>query len=295
MTDDSSKKNKQFELQDVHQYYTSILNCMPYWVYWLDKDCILQGCNTKFSQFLGLKSVNDFSGTPYQKLAQITQWPSTVVDAFRLDDMSVIFSGQAVHDRDLQPILFPDGTLHHFVCNRDPILDNAGRVVGAVVILMEVPERRQAQPEKPQLAEQAAGPKERAPRVLIVEDNIVAKQVEEALLRALHCEVDCADSGQQAMALFQPGHYDLVIMDIGLEDTSGYVLSKKFRQLEKNTNARVPIIALTSFEADLVKYDCDYYFMDGVISKPLTAEQAEQIVQHYIYHQDTVVNGLKYA
>jgi len=295
MTDDHSNKSKQFELQDVHQYYTSILNCMPYWVCWLDKDCILQGCNTKFSQFFGLKSVNDFSGTPYQKLAQTTQWPSVLVDAFRLDDMSVIFSGQALHNRDLPPMLFPDGTLHHFICNRDPILDSAGRVIGAVVIVIEVPERDQAQPEKPQLAEQTVGPKDRAPRVLIVEDNIVAKQVEEALLRALNCEVDCADNGQQAMALFQPGHYDLIIMDIGLEDTSGYVLSKQFRQLEKNTTAHVPIIALTSFEADLVKYDCDYYFMDGVISKPLTAEQAEQIVQHYIYHQDTVVNGLKYA
>ena len=73
------------------------------------------------------------------------------------------------------------------------------------------------------------------------------------------------------------------------------MLSKQFRQLEKGTKFHVPIIALTSFEADLVKYDCDYYFMDGVISKPLSAEQANQIVQHYIYHKNTTVNGLKYA
>lgn len=295
MADDQSKKNKQVEFQDLHQYYTSILNCMPYWVYWLDKDCVLQGCNQNFSQLLSLKTVGDFSGTPYQKLANTTQWSAAVIDAFRLDDMSVIFSGQAMHDRDVPPILFPDGTIHHFICNRDPIFDHAGRVIGAVVVLVEIPEQRQPQSTKAQFVEQTMGPEDRAPRVLIVEDNIVAKQVEEALLRALNCEVDCADSGQQAMALFQPGYYDLVIMDIGLEDTSGYVLSKQFRQLEKDTTSHVPIIALTSFEADLVKYDCDYYFMDGVISKPLTAEQADQLLQRYIYHKDTVVNGLKYA
>lgn len=295
MVDEGSKKNKQVEHQDLHQYYTSIINCMPHWVYWLDKDCVLQGCNTHFKTLLGLKSISDFSGTPYQKLAQATQWSPTVVDAFRLDDMSVIFSGQPMHNRDVPPILFPDGALHHFICNRDPILDQVGRVLGAVVVMIEVPEQRQKKVAKTPTVSSTQSPTSRAPRVLIVEDNLVAKQVEEALMRALSCEVDSADTGQQALALFRPGHYDLVIMDIGLEDTSGYVLSKQFRQLEKDTQWHVPIIALTSFEADLVKYDCDYYFMDGVISKPLTAEQAEQIVQHYIYHQNTTVNGLKYA
>lgn len=290
---DQNKNNKHVELQDLHQYYSSILNCLPNWIYWIDNDCVLQGCNMRFTQFLGLKNVQDFSGSPYQKLAQTAQWSPTVIDAFRLDDMSVLFSGQAMHERDLPPILFPDGTIHHFICNRDPLLDQAGRVLGAVVVLMEVPEPRQKQAKIPMT--QVETPITRSPRVLIVEDNLVAKQVEESLMRALNCEVDCADTGKQALALFQPGNYDLVIMDIGLEDTSGYVLSKQFRQLEKSTKFHVPIIALTSFEADLVKYDCDYYFMDGVISKPLSAEQAEQIVQHYIYHQETTVTGLKYA
>lgn len=292
---DLDKKNKQVELQEIHQYYNAILNCMPNWVYWVDKNCVLQGCNARFIQLLGLKNIDDFSGSPYQKLAQISQWSPTVIDAFRLDDMSVVFSGQPMHDRDLAPILFRDGTIHHFTCNRDPIFDSAGRILGAVVILIEIPEQRPKKSNTEALVQLVPTPEKGSPRVLIVEDNIVAKQVEESLLRALNCEVDCADTGQQAMALFQPGRYDLVIMDIGLEDTSGYVLSKQFRQLEKATKFHVPIIALTSFEAELVKYDCDYYFMDGVISKPLSAEQADKIVQHYIYHKNVTVPGLKYA
>lgn len=295
MVEEQLKKNKQMELQEIHQYYTAILNCMPYLVYWLDKDGILQGCNLNFSHLLGLKTISDFSGSPYQKLAQVTHWTADDIDAFRLDDMSVIFSGQALHSRDVPAVLFPDGILRHFVCNRNPILDSAGRVLGVVVVLIEIPEQQQSQPTKVNRAEQPLELEGRSPRVLIVEDNVVAKQVEEALMRALNCEVDCAINGQQASTLFQPGRYDLIIMDIGLEDTSGYVLSKQFRQLEKDTKFHVPIIALTSFEADLVKYDCDYYFMNGVISKPLTAEQAGQLVQHYIYQQDITVNGLKFA
>ena len=206
--------------------------------------------------------------------------------------MTVVFSGQPMHDRDLPPMNFQDGSIHHFICDRNPLRDASGQILGAVVVLVEVPgprpKRNETQPASSELDFE-----HRKPRVLIVEDNLVAKQVEESLLRALNCDVDCAGSGQEAMALFQPGAYDLVIMDIGLEDTSGYVLSKQFRQLEKSSGLHVPIIALTSFEAELVKYDCEYYFMDGVISKPLSSEQAAQIVEHFIYHKNTPIIGLK--
>lgn len=294
------KKEEQVELRDLRQYYSAILNSMPYLVYWIDEHCVLQGCNAHFTALLDLKHINDFSGSPYNKLAKATKWPVEDIEAFRLDDMSVIFSGQAKYERALPPIVNADGQVSYFICNRDPLFDPAGRVIGAVVVMVEVTEQhlqnqRAAYVQAALDANPSLRDSTRVPRVLIVEDNAIAKKVEEALLLAQNCEVDSAESGQQALSLFQPGKYDLVMMDIGLEDTSGYVLSKQFRQLEKDTKFHVPIIALTSFKADLVKYDCDYYFMDGVLSKPLTAEQADQIVQHYVHHRNTTVNGLKHA
>ena len=82
-------------------------------------------------------------------------------------------------------------------------------------------------------------------------------------------------------------------MDIGLQDTSGYVVSKKLREMEKNTEYHVPIIALTSYQADVVKYDCNDYFMDGVITKPLSNKQAEQIIKRYVYHENIEISGLQ--
>lgn len=294
------KKDKPIDLQGLRQYYSAILNCMPYLVYWLDADCVLQGSNTRFTQLLGLKSIQDFSGSPYDKLAKATHWTVDQCEAFRLDDMAVIFSGKPKHDQLLPPITQTDDSPCYYLCNRDPLVDSKGQILGAVVVMIQITEqdfndRQLKRNAAMNLSTQAMVQGRSAPRVLIVEDNFVAKQVEEALLLALKCEVDTAATGQQALILFEPGKYDLVVMDIGLEDTSGYVLSKQFRHMEKKSNFHVPIIALTSFQADLVKYDCDYYFMDGVISKPLTAEQADQIVQHYVYHKNTSVNGLKHA
>ena len=81
-------------------------------------------------------------------------------------------------------------------------------------------------------------------------------------------------------------------MDIGLEGTSGYMLAKEVRKLEQGSRYRVPIIALTGFDAEIVKSDCEYYQMEGAIHKPLTVEQVRQIIQHYIKHIDIDVAGL---
>ncbi|WP_232220555.1 response regulator [Legionella tunisiensis] len=61
----------------------------------------------------------------------------------------------------------------------------------------------------------------------MIEDNTIAQKAAQSLLMQLDCQVDVAESGDKAALLFQPGKYDLVFMDIGLEDTSGYVVAKK--------------------------------------------------------------------
>lgn len=84
------------------------------------------------------------------------------------------------------------------------------------------------------------------------------------------------------MHLFKPGKYDLIFMDISLLDTSGYVVSKMFRKMEKNTPHHVPIIAVTTHQADVVKKDCEDYSMEDVITKPLTSEQAMSFIKRYV-------------
>ncbi|AHE67830.1 response regulator [Legionella oakridgensis] len=292
------KKNNFEDSFGIHQLYIDILNCMPNIVYWVDNDCILKGCNNQFIQMLGLKEVGDLKGTPYEQMAKLTSWSNKRIESFRLDDMKVIFSGVAQYDVEESPIFNKKGEAVHYLSRRVPLFDNNHQVIGLVVVLTDVSERKKLEA---QLSEQKSGQEHskaepvlvEEPHVLMVEDNFIAQKVEEALLTALHCHVDIADSGDKALKLFGPGKYDIVFMDIGLEDTSGYMVAKKFRQMEENTKFHVPIIALTSYQADVVKYDCNDYFMDGVLTKPLTSEQAKQIIQHFIYHENIDVAGLK--
>lgn len=273
----------------IHQYYMDIINCMPNIVYWMDLNCMLMGCNVNFVNLLGLKQIKDFNGTPYEQMRNHLPWAEARVEALKLDDLAVLFSGAAVYDREEPPFVSEEGESIYYRSTRVPLFDKDKHVMGLVVILTDITDQMTRPNQLPQM-ESEGRPSEHSTlekrlRILIVEDNPVAQSVEKALLAALNCNVDIAESGTTATILFSPGKYDLVFMDIGLQDTSGYIVSKSFREMEKNTRYHVPIIALTCYQADVVKSDCRDYFMDGVMTKPLTRPQAIQLINHYVYHE----------
>ncbi|MFT4059142.1 MAG: response regulator [Legionella sp.] len=285
-------------IEAINQYYMEIINAMPNVVYWVDKECNLKGCNSNFRDLLRLQTLKDFKGTPYQKMIEIAHWNEERVKALRLDDMKVLFSGEAFHNIEEKPIQNIAGKVYNFHSTRVPMYNMNHEIIGLVVVLTDIGMNKTSNDTLRQLSDNDKKDSEVVrdgylPTVLMVEDNLIAQNVEKALLTALHCKVDIAETADVAIKLFSPGKYDLVLMDIGLEDSSGYVVAKQLRRKEKNTDFHVPIIALTGYEADIVKYDCEHYFMEGVISKPLTSEQAEQIINHYVFHMNVSVSGLK--
>lgn len=279
------------------QYYMDILNCMPNIVYWVDVNCKLQGCNHNFVSLLGLTHMKDFNGTPYERMAERLPWGNERIESLKLNDMSVLFSGEPIYDAAEAPVHNKEGELTYYNVTRVPLCDTDKNTIGLVVIFIDIT----AQKEMEQRLHPT--PTENKPavdimrldtplKILVVEDNSIAQNVERALLLELNCEVDIAESSEAALALFSPGKYAMVFMDISLGETSGYMVSKKMRKIEENTEDHVPIIALTSHKADVVKFDCHAYNMEGVLTKPLSSEQAMQLIKHYVYHEDIVVNGL---
>lgn len=284
------------ELLDVHKHYMDIINCMPNAVYWIDLDCNLQGFNNSFIKLLGLEKLPNYLGMPYDLLHKYAGWPQSRTEELKLDDMAAIFSGKSKYNVNEQPVVISAEQQVLYISTRVPLLDKDKKVIGLVVILIDRHDNQKYVENNTKKLSQELIILDRhngsAPRVLMVEDNVIAQQVEQNLLQTLGCEVDVAETGEGALALFSPGKYDVIFMDIGLQDTSGYIVAKKVREQEDGTEHHVPIIALTSYKAEVVKHDCREYFMAGAITKPLTMDQAEQIIQHYIYNQDIIVDGL---
>ncbi|MBP9726074.1 MAG: PAS domain-containing protein [Gammaproteobacteria bacterium] len=134
---------------------------------------------------------------------------------------------------------------------------------------------------------------ENAPRILLVEDNPLIQNVTQALLNGLGFIVDVAGAGAEAIEKFSPGKYALIYMDIGLPDQDGYSVTQVIREKETRVNASaVPIIALTAHGAVDVEAFCGRAGMQGVLSKPLTREQAAAVWERFGLGKSERVAGL---
>ncbi len=133
-----------------------------------------------------------------------------------------------------------------------------------------------------------------APRILLVEDSDLIQVVTKMLLHEAGFRVDVASSGEEALEMFSAGKYGLIYMDIGLPVMSGYETAHAIRAKEKTEHASrlTPIIALTGHGAVDVQTFCGQAGMQGVLSKPLTREQVENVWKRYGEGESIDIAGL---
>ncbi|MEX0814092.1 MAG: response regulator [Dongiaceae bacterium] len=84
-------------------------------------------------------------------------------------------------------------------------------------------------------------------RLLLVDDDRVIRQLVSYMLQPEGYRVDVADSGRAAIEAVRETPYDLVLMDIQMEDMDGVETVQRIRALA-GAAGRVPVIALTANE-----------------------------------------------
>jgi two-component system, OmpR family, aerobic respiration control sensor histidine kinase ArcB len=125
------------------------------------------------------------------------------------------------------------------------------------------------------------------PTILVIEDNHETQIEIKSILNKLGYAVQIADSAAEVFEEFEVGKYILIVMDIGMPDMSGDVITKCIRRVEKvSGQQRVPIIGLTAHADDATKQACLDFGMNEILLKPLTEEDALMIVEDYIKKSD---------
>ncbi|MDM0015444.1 PAS domain-containing protein [Variovorax sp. J22P168] len=106
------------------------------------------------------------------------------------------------------------------------------------------------------------------PRILIAEDNETNRKVILRQLALIGFAADVAADGQQALALWQRGGYDLVLTDLHMPAMDGYALVAAIRR-EEPTACHTPVIALTANALRDEELRCLSAGMDAYLSKPV--------------------------
>jgi len=131
----------------------------------------------------------------------------------------------------------------------------------------------------------AATPAARLPdevwRVLLVEDNLVNQKVARRLLEKLGCEVDVAENGVQALALFDERSYRAIFMDCQMPEMDGYTATGHIRKKERTGN-HTPIIALTANAMEGDKERCLAAGMDDYLVKPVQKKELARAVEQWV-------------
>ncbi len=114
--------------------------------------------------------------------------------------------------------------------------------------------------------------------IFMVEDIELNIVVAKSLLERLGHEVTVAMRGDQALAMFKPEDYDLVLLDIQLPDMTGFDIAQKLRQQYQDLPA---LVALT---ANVVNDKTEYLAkgMDEVLNKPLSVKAITHVIENLV-------------
>lgn len=115
--------------------------------------------------------------------------------------------------------------------------------------------------------------------ILLVEDIELNVIVARSVLEKLGNSVEVAMNGHDALAMFDPDEFDLVLLDIQLPDMTGLDIARELRH-RYSGQVLPPLIALT---ANVLKDKKEYLDagMDDVLSKPLSVPALTQMIKHY--------------
>jgi CheY-like chemotaxis protein len=85
---------------------------------------------------------------------------------------------------------------------------------------------------------------QRACRVLVVDDSLVAGELQKNILLAAGYESEIAQDGVEALEMLAPKTWDLVIADVDMPRMNGFELTARMRGDEKYRD--IPVIIVTS-------------------------------------------------
>ncbi|MGK7752874.1 MULTISPECIES: response regulator [unclassified Roseovarius] len=120
---------------------------------------------------------------------------------------------------------------------------------------------------------------QRVMRVLAAEDNKTNRLVFSKMVKAMDIDLKFAVNGEEAVAFYRSFRPDIVFMDISMPEMDGKEAARAIRQIEAESGAHVPIVAMTAHamegdEDDILSVGIDHY-----LSKPLSKQT---LIEHVL-------------
>jgi PAS domain S-box-containing protein len=121
------------------------------------------------------------------------------------------------------------------------------------------------------------------PRVLVVDDHPVNREVLVRQLDLIGVDCDTAADGIEALAAWAPGRYGAVLADIHMPRMDGHELTRRIRAAEAEAgHARTPVVAVTANALKGEEERAIAAGMDGYIAKPVNIDRLRATLERWL-------------
>lgn len=121
----------------------TLIENMPCNVYWMDKNCLMMGCNQNCLNMLNM-TLEQFVGKTYEEIAEHCNWPEGLAEKLKNDDLTVIRTGKPIFGVEDPPILNADNSVSNFLTSRVPLRNSQGEIIGVAGISTEISALKEA-------------------------------------------------------------------------------------------------------------------------------------------------------
>jgi signal transduction histidine kinase/DNA-binding response OmpR family regulator len=147
----------------------------------------------------------------------------------------------------------------------------------------ESPLKELTRPSAKLLAAPAPSVDHSPPRVLVVDDHPVNREVLVRQLELLGVAADTANDGVEAWAAWTQGNYTAVLADIHMPGMDGYALVRCMRATEaERRKDRTPVVAVTANALKGEEERCLAAGMDAYIAKPVNIDRLHDTLARWL-------------
>jgi len=125
-------------------------------------------------------------------------------------------------------------------------------------------------------------------RILVVDDEPLTRYTIQMLLEEDGYIVDTVKNGTEALALFQPGQFDMIFIDYLMPGMKGDQLAAAI----KKRSPEQPVVMLTAYPEKLQSSDCALGGVECFICKPIEIETLRTTIARYAHREQPVVGDV---
>ena len=116
-------------------------------------------------------------------------------------------------------------------------------------------------------------PSSNVPRILVADDESFVRELLADILQSEGYDVTLAESGNEALELFDAGNFQAVFTDLGMPGMSGWELARAIRE----RNGEIPLAVITGWGDAVGSSEQEKARVDWVVTKPFSISRIAEI------------------